>query len=517
MKKIINILLAVCLMVSVLSVSALAETYPLTHTYPTLIDFNDETTGRYDEVTEIPNNFYHFRKYVEVSAYEGSTTDKYLFINSTSGVNSAAGIKFADFAYDAAAAEAGNVQPKKLVISMDIDYDFTTTSQKTLGGGHATTVYTRHIMIGEADDTFVQQGNSPAPHSSWTAAWDYYTDNAGNVTGTLYSGSRELAASKMNNQAHLAKISRGDKVNYTFVIDLTRDSYGRANYYVYIDGISSGKLDGGYDVETVNAISFAGSKEVDFKVDNVRIYTIDNAKIAKTNATVKSGEDVVSTEAAPVTTDEVTIDFSHEITAAADEYLVVKKGTEVLEAGDDYTIEHVYSTEEGTAKTAKSLKVKFNEALSYGTTYTIGGSADYFGIDGYALEAETEFASFTTEAAPQINLSNFVVTKGFFGGTTVENLNDVIGNTANVKVTVANEEGSAAVGTVFFGVYKNDVLVSLAFVNKTFAVDETEDVTANLKVPAVSDGDTLEIKAFACESLGNLDAYATPLSVSIAD
>ncbi len=508
MKKIINILLAVCLMVSVLSVSALAETYPLTHTYPTLIDFNDETTGRYDEVTEIPNNFYHFRKYVEVFAYEGSTTDKYLFINSTSGVNSAAGIKFADFAYDAAAAEAGNDQPKKLVISMDIDYDLTTTSQKTLGGGHATTVYTRHIMIGEADDTFVQQGNSPAPHSSWTAAWDYYTDNAGNVTGTLYSGSRELAASKMNNQAHLAKISRGDKVNYTFVIDLTRDSYGRANYYVYIDGISSGKLDGGYDVETVNAISFAGSKEVDFKVDNVRIYTIDNAKIDAT------GQSVDETDV-PVTTNAVTVNFSHEITAAADKYLVVKKGDSVLDVGEDYTIEHIYETT--GAKTAKSLKVKFNEALSYGTTYTIGGSAYYFGIDGYALDEETEFASFTTELAPQINLSNFVVTKGFFGGTTVENLNDVIGNTANVKVTVANEEGSAAVGTVFFGVYKNDVLVSLAFVNKTFAVDETEDVTANLKVPAVSDGDTLEIKAFACESLGNLDAYATPLSVSIAD
>ena len=105
MKKIINILLAVCLMVSMLGVSALAETYPLTHTYPTLIDFNDETTGRYDEVDEIPNNFYHFRKYVEVFEYEEDPTDKYLFINSTSGVNSAAGIKFADFAYDAAAAE----------------------------------------------------------------------------------------------------------------------------------------------------------------------------------------------------------------------------------------------------------------------------------------------------------------------------------------------------------------------------------------------------------------------------
>ena len=87
MKKIINILLAVCLMVSMLGVSALAETYPLTHTYPTLIDFNDETTGRYDEVDEIPNNFYHFRKYVEVFAYEEDATDKYLFINSTGAVN----------------------------------------------------------------------------------------------------------------------------------------------------------------------------------------------------------------------------------------------------------------------------------------------------------------------------------------------------------------------------------------------------------------------------------------------
>ena len=187
MKKIINILLAVCLMVSMLGVSALAEevatTYPLTHTYPTLIDFNDETTGRYDAVDEIPNNFYHFRKYVEVFAYEENEADKYLLVNSTRDVNSSAGIKFADFTYDEAAAEAGNVQPKKLVISMDIDYDLTTTAQSTLGSGHNSTVYTRHIMIGKADDTFVLQGNSAAPHSAWAAAWDYYTDKAGNATG----------------------------------------------------------------------------------------------------------------------------------------------------------------------------------------------------------------------------------------------------------------------------------------------------------------------------------------------
>ena len=48
MKKIITILMAVCLMVSMLGVSALAETTytgPQTHTYPVLIDFNDENAS----------------------------------------------------------------------------------------------------------------------------------------------------------------------------------------------------------------------------------------------------------------------------------------------------------------------------------------------------------------------------------------------------------------------------------------------------------------------------------------
>ena len=312
----------------------------------------------------------------------------------------------------------------------------------------------------------------------------------------------------MNNQAHLAKISNGDKVNYTFVIDLTRDNYGRVNYYTYIDGISSGKLDGGYNIEKINAISFSGSKNVDFKVDNVRIYTIDNAKIAAT------GQSVAETNV-PVTTEEVTVNFSHEITAAADDYLVVKKGDQVLEAGEDYRIEHVYETT--GAKTAKSLKVKFNEALSYGTTYTIGGSADYYGIDGYALEAETAFATFETEAAPQINLSNAVISKGFFGGSAITSLAEAAGSTANVSVTVTNEEDTATIGTVFFGVYKNDVLVSLAFVNKTFAIAEEETVTANLKIPEISGSDEVVVKAFACESLSNLDAYGTVVSLSTAE
>jgi len=515
MKKIITILMAVCLMVSLLGVSALAEgeyTGPKTHTLPTLIDFNDETIKRYDDATDNPINFYNMRCRTDVKAYDADdTTDKYLFVDGTSAVNASMGIKFADFTYDTAAADAGNVQPKKLVISVDIDYEATTTAQTTLGGaGVDDDVYTHHIKIGEASADFVLYGQKPAPHTKYVAAWDYTHDTQGNVTGTLYGNSYTLDATAMNNQAHLAKISNGDKVNYTFVIDLTRDDYDRANYYTYIDGVSSGKLNGSANVETVNAISFSGSKSVDFIVDNVRIYTIDNAKIAAT------GTDLASTTDVPLTTEEVTVNFSHEITAAADSEIIVKKAGTPLIPGRDYTIEHVVS--ETGAKTAKAFKVKFNEDLSYGTTYTIGGSADYFGIDGYALEEETTFASFTTEAAPQINLSTISVKKGFYGNIDVTDLADALGSSVSVTTTASNGEATGtATGTVFFGVYKNDILVNLAFVKKTFAEGESDEITVNLDLPAASGSDVIEIKAFACEGLGNLDAYGTVQSLSTAN
>ncbi len=519
MKKIITILMAVCLMVSMLGVSALAEGEypgPKTHTFPSYIDFNGEAIKRYDDATDNPINFYNMRAYSEIHAYDNAdTTDKYLLMNSTPGVNGSLGIKFENFTYDEAAAEAGNVQPEKLVISMDVDYDATITDQTTLGGGGLASrgdIYTHHIKIGEASADFVLYGQKPAPHTKYVAAWDYTHDTQGNVTGTLYGNNAELDATAMNNQAHLAKISNLEKVNYTFVIDLTRDNYNRANYYTYIDGISSGKLNGSANVTTVNAISFAGSKNVDFKVDNVRIYTIDNAKIAAT------GTDLVSTTDVPVTTEEVTVNFSHEIIDAADKYIVVKKGSETLVPGTDYTIEHVYSTEPESAKTAKAFKVKFNEDLSLGTTYTIGGSAEYFGIDGYALEQETTFASFTTELPPQINLSELVIKKGFYGNINVTNLAEVLGSTVSVTTTAVNAEATGtATGTVFFGVYKNDVLVNLAFVKKTFAEDESDTITVNLDLPAATGSDVVEVKAFACEGLGNLDAYGTIHSLSTAN
>ena len=513
MKKIINILLAVCLMVSMLGVSALAEgeyTGPATHTLPVYIDFNDETVGdNYPPYSTDPENFYNLKSHIRVKSYdETDTTDKYIHVDSTPNVGGAMGIKIADFTYDEAAAEAGNVQPTKLVVSMEVKYGDTVPksgiSSLTIGGGS-------HIKIGKITDSDMALNSGYARFDRAVLAWDYNIDTAGLVTGAYYNTDKTFSETALDNHAYIEQINDRETMYYTFVIDLTRDAYNRTNVYTYINGSSTGKMNSITNIETIDAMVLSGWNQIDFNVDNIRIYTIDNAKIAAT------GSSVDELDVVPVTTNEVIVNFSHEIIDAADKYIVVKKGEQVLEVGEDYTIEHVYSTEEGTAKTAKSLKVKFNEALSYETEYTIGGSADYYGIDGYALEAETEFATFTTEAAPQINLSNLEVSKGFFGGTAVASLNDVIGSTANVKVTVTNAEDASAVGTVFFGVYKNDVLVSLAFVNKTFATAETEDITANLKIPAVSSGDTLEIKAFVCEGLGNLDAYATPLSLSTAD
>ena len=85
MKKIINILLAVCLMVSVLSVSALAEgeetvyTGPETHSLPAFIDFNDEKATTYDgNGADESKHFYHLNSYSYIAVDPEDETNKFL-------------------------------------------------------------------------------------------------------------------------------------------------------------------------------------------------------------------------------------------------------------------------------------------------------------------------------------------------------------------------------------------------------------------------------------------------------
>lgn len=535
MKKIINILLAVCLMVSVLAVSALAEgeeaVYPgpETHTLPAFIDFNDEGITTYDGIgADESKHFYYLNSYSYIAAKPEDATDKFLWIRGSTAVAGSMAIKFDDFMYDETAVDG--VQPKKLVISFDADYKFAANDNEAYRFNNTTMAANihQHIAFGANDSITANKTN----FSNWNGKgrdglffnWDYDVDTTNKkVTNTLYGYTysvNSLDATAMNNQAHLAKINNGDTINYTYVMDLTRDENNHGNVIVYIDGESSGKLvadcnqgddneDGILDpVEKINTFLMTANKKNSFAVDNVRIYTIDNAKIAATGASV-SGTDV------PLTTEEVTVNFSHEITKAADKYIVVKKGDDVLTAGEDYTIEHVFDTTD--ARTAKALKVKFADTLSYGTTYSVCGSVDYFGIDGYALGEETEFASFTTEAAPQINLSTLAIKKGFFGDIDVTSLADCLGSTVSLTTTATSAESNSTIATVFFGVYKNDVLVNLAMVNKTFAPEEADEITVNIMLPSATASDVVEIKAFACEGLGNLDAYGTVQSISTAD
>ena len=533
MKKIINLLLAVCLMVSIFSVSALAEettyTGPATHSYPTFIDFNEEGITTYDGTgADESQNFYHLNSYSYIAADPEDATNRFLWLRGTAAVQGSVAIKFDDFEYDATAPEG--VQPEKLVISFDADYKFAANNNvnyllnaTTLGWNQ------QHIAFGADEEITANRTN----FSNWNTLgrnglffnWDYDVDVDNKtvlnpVYGSLYDR-KTFESTEMNNLAHIAKINNGDTINYTFVMDLTRDENNKGNVIVYIDGVSSGKLVSDYNgvdgddedtkgdgVEKINTFLFTTNKKNSAAIDNVRIYTIDNAAVTATSASV-SGTDV------PLTTEEVTVNFSHEITTAADKYLVVKKGEEVLIPGTDYTIEHVVS--DTGAKTAKALKVKFADTLSYATTYSVGASADYFGVDGYTIGEETTFTSFTTESAPQINLSALSIKKGFFGNIDVTSLADCLGSTVSITTTATNAEADTAIGTVFFGVYKNGVLVNLAMVNKTFAAAETDEITVNIMLPTATASDVIEIKAFACESLGNLDAYGTVQSISTAD
>lgn len=537
MKKIINLLLVVCLMASVICVSALAEettyTGPQTHTYPTIIDFNDEEAGtgangvRYYDLPLEPKHFYYFEGYTAAHLVSEEPNEVEMETWSTAAVSAANGIKFDDFEYDSSLEK----QAEKLVVSVDVKYTDLDDDDKDwaeLGYDH------RHIYFGyKALDTTTVGTIKTSSSDSTKIAWfgnglsandklngtddEYFFNWSGTVdvdtdqfTGAVYNNGVALDATALNNQAFKTMVNAGEWLTYTYVMDLTRDENGKGNVIVYVDNEKTDALvSREAEVDKINFMMFSINRSRKFRYDNVRIYTIDNDKIAAT------GQSVATTDV-PLTTKEVTVNFSHEITAAADNEIIVKKGSEVLVPVEDYTIEHVVS--ETGAKTAKAFKVKFTDTLSYGTTYTIGGSEDYFGIDGYALEEETTFASFTTEAAPQINLSDLEIKKGFYGNIDVTSFADVLGSTVNVTTTATNGEASGeAVGTVFFGVYKNGVLVNLAFVGKTFAEGESDEISVSLDLPAADESDVVEIKAFACEGLGNLDAYGTIKSISSAE
>ena len=518
MKKIINILLAVCLMVSLLGVSALAAdeyTGPATHSWPVLIDFNDEaaTTGdngkSYSSDTATPKNFYNLSG---VTKAYGSDGEVELRGWGTAGVESYAAIRFKDFVYDASA--ENGVQPTKLVISFDARY-INIDSDQAYKDGELETRFNdmgtsgQHFSFGYKESMSIAGGSTLTDDNGFFR-WSFETDaETSKITAAKYNRYTVLPETELNNQAFRTKIENGDDIKYTFVFDLTRDENGKGNTIVYIDGDkSSALLSYTANVEKLNTFGINANRYKKFAYDNVRIYTVDNEAVAATGASV-SGADV------PLTTEEVTVNFSHEITEAADKYLVVKKGEDVLIPGDDYTVEHVAS--EDGIKTAKALKVKFTNALSYGTTYEIGATEDYFGIDGNAIGEAATFASFTTESAPQINLSALAIKKGFFGGIDVTSLADCLGSTVSLTTTATSAETDAAIGTVFFGVYKNDVLVNLAMVNKTFAPAEADEISVNVMLPAATESDVVEIKAFACEGLGNLDAYGTVQSISTAD
>lgn len=535
MKKIINILLAVCLMVSVLSVSALAEgeetvyAGPMANPIPSLIDFNDEmgsdgTNGyRYYNNQREPKHFYYFEGYV--AGFQVGENEVEMENRATAATDATSAIKFEDFEYDPSVEK----QPEKLVVSVDVKYTDINDDGKDsaeFGRSH------KHIAFGNKNiDTesvssikvnnvpIVWHGHALTSNGSFNTStgddeyffnWSYNVDvDTDVVTNAVYNNNAVLSETALNNHAYVSKVNNGEWMTLTYVMDLTRDSRGRGNVVVYVDDEKTDTLVSRQtEVDKINFMIISANRSRMFRYDNVKVYTIDNNPIAATGSSLESTENV------PLTTEEVTVNFSHEITAAADKYLVVKAGDRVLTAGEDYTIEHV--VDETGVKTAKALKVKFAEDLKYNKTYTIGGSAEYFGLDGYALGEETTFASFTTEAAPEINLSNLAIKKGFFGDINVTSLRECLGSTVSLTTTVTTGE-EAVLGTVFFGVYKNDVLVNLAMVNKTFVSAESDEITVNIMLPTATESDVVEVKAFVCEGLGNLDAYGTVQTVSTAD
>lgn len=128
-----------------------------------------------------------------------------------------------------------------------------------------------------------------------------------------------------------------------------------------------------------------------------------------------------------------------------------------------------------------------------------------FNIEDSANETPIIDAAVTD---PELELSTLALKKGFFGDVDITKLSEAAGSTINVSTNVTG----ASKGTVMFGVYKNDVLVNLAYVNKTFS--DTDTVSVNIKMPSASDTDTIKLKAFVCKSLADLTPFGTTIELS---
>ena len=507
MKKIITLIMAVCMMASVMGISALAADYtgPETHQIPGIVDFETEVAKQYYGATAQPKTFYNLASFNFVAA-DGVTGNKFLDMRPGSNVAGKVAVKFSDFVYDETAVDG--IQPEKLVISFDARYSLINYTSKNSGNFGTYD----HIVLGTAtDDLGIQSGGVTNAIAKF-----YYTFNEDNEMNSinyhLGSSWHGLAATAMNNHSYKSALTNGEWVKYTFVIDLTRDSNGACSITWYINDAKYGPVpyEGSTPIAKLNALSIATGKDNEMEVDNIRAYTIPKEKIAVV------GQDLPETDA-PITADGVVIDFNHEINDGAEGYISVYKNEAELIKGVDYTIEPI----EGTtgAKTVKSMKIKFTEEpLSYLSTYTVKASAEYYGADEIPVGEEMTLASFTTQAPPQILLSDLSIKKGFLAETPVTSLSDVLGSTVTVQATVTNGEVSGeATGLVFFGVYKNGSLVSVAYVNKTFDQAETETISVKLKMPQATSSDTVEVKAFACESIFNISPFATPIQVSTAD
>ena len=508
MKKFITLIMAVCMLAGVMSISAFADdvyTGPKTHTIPGIVDFEEEEAGKYYYGTNAtPKTFYNLASFNYVIADE-ATENQYLDMRSGSNVACKVAVKFSDFLYDSTAADG--VQPTKLVLSFDARYSLINYTSKNSGNFGTY----NHIVIGSAtDDLGIQSGGVTNAVATF-----YYTFSEDNKIGGIQyntgGGRHGLVDTAMNNHSYKAAINNGDWVKYTFIIDLTQNDSGKCSITWYINDAKHGPVayEGTNAIEKINALAICTNKDNEMEVDNIRAYTVAKEEIAVV------GQDLPATDV-PVSADSVTVNFNHEIVAAADSYITVYKGNEPLIKGIDYTLEPVYGTT--GAKSAKALKVKFAEPLNYETTYTVKASADYYGADEIPVGEEMTLAAFTTQAPPQINLSALAIKKGFLAETPVTSLSDVLGSTVTVSATASNGEVSGeAMGIVFFGVYKNGNLISVAYVNKTFDEAETDTISVKLKLPQATASDTVEVKAFACESIFNLTPFATPVQVSTAD
>lgn len=320
------------------------------------------------------------------------------------------------------------------------------------------------------------------------------TDENNKTTLSYAMRNTNGAAIGNSNSTEITEVSLGDVVRVALVID----NYEQSTAPVYkvvlfneegkivLSGQYSSGQNGSFDAATsLDGMAFRANMGIEYVLDNVKAYTLPADKVFA----------VTSTDAVDVPiTSSLDVKLNGYVTEGQLGKITVKKGDEAVDPSE-YTI----TAKENTSAVETTVSVKFNDKMSFGTTYSVVLPTTLKDETTTALAEETT-VNFTTQAAPSFDVALAVTS----GGEAVTALSGAAGKTVLCDVDVTHTTTRDSSGVIFVGLYDAEGnVVAYGSTDKAYTPNETDEIKVSLNVPADTTG--MSIKAFACEGIAKID------------